>query len=148
MSLSENIKVDDATNIATIFGVKMSGEFLEGLTRPSPPDVWFRLVSTAIGGSRVVGVETYRGQSPTQIQSMLWARIQPLRAEAMRFGFDWPQQGPDLDPERLLDFLVELQQFLDREHRAVRLRAWLTSRGLVNSNTLTELLKAATGDES
>lgn len=44
MSLSDEIQIDDANDMLTVNGVKMSGALLRALTEPTAAGVWFRVV--------------------------------------------------------------------------------------------------------
>lgn len=49
--LSENLSID--ADIATVYGVKISGELLRTLGEPTPAGIWFRIVKTEDGVSTV-----------------------------------------------------------------------------------------------
>jgi hypothetical protein len=51
--LSQNVKLDDERDIATIYGVKVSGELLRTLGEPTPAGIWFRVVKVEDGQSTI-----------------------------------------------------------------------------------------------
>jgi hypothetical protein len=51
--LSDNILIDDERDILTAYGNPMTGELLRALSTETPEDLWFRVVKTADGVSRV-----------------------------------------------------------------------------------------------
>ena len=51
--LSQNVQLDDERDIATVYGVKISGELFRTLGEPTPPGRWFRVVKTEDGVSTV-----------------------------------------------------------------------------------------------
>lgn len=42
--LSNNIALDDAADVATVYGVKITGDLLRTLGEVTPPGIWFRIV--------------------------------------------------------------------------------------------------------
>jgi hypothetical protein len=42
--LSENVTLDDQADIATVYGIRISGELLRTLGTPTPEGKWFRIV--------------------------------------------------------------------------------------------------------
>lgn len=42
--LSKNIVLDDAADVATVYGVRIHGNLLRTLGEPTPPGIWFRIV--------------------------------------------------------------------------------------------------------
>lgn len=51
--LSENVQLDDEADIATIYGVKISGVLLRTLGKPTPHWIWFRVVKVEDGVSTI-----------------------------------------------------------------------------------------------
>lgn len=47
--LSENVSLDDQADVATIYGIKVSGELLRTIGEPTPPGIWFRVVNVEDG---------------------------------------------------------------------------------------------------
>lgn len=55
--LSENIQIDDGSDIVTIYRVRVAGEVLRYFTRPTRTGEWFRVVNIHDG---VCTIETRR----------------------------------------------------------------------------------------
>lgn len=51
--LSESITFDDRQDIATVYGVKVSGELLRTIGEPTPEGQWFRVVKVEDGVSTI-----------------------------------------------------------------------------------------------
>ena len=55
--LSQSVTFDDERDIATVYGVMVSGEVLRSFTTPTPPGCWFRIVCVEGG---MATIETLR----------------------------------------------------------------------------------------
>lgn len=44
MKLSDAISIDDESNTITAFGQRVSGQFLEAITHPTPDGIWLRVI--------------------------------------------------------------------------------------------------------
>jgi hypothetical protein len=53
VKLSENVSLDDATDVATVYGVKISGALLRALGEPTPPGWWLRVIKVKDGVATV-----------------------------------------------------------------------------------------------
>jgi len=51
--LSKNITLDDERDLATIYGVIVSGELLRTIGEPTPPGMWFRVIKVEDGVSTI-----------------------------------------------------------------------------------------------
>lgn len=51
--LSKSIEIDDAGDIATIYGTKIAGSLLRVLGEPTPPGQWFRVIKLENGVATV-----------------------------------------------------------------------------------------------